>query len=97
MERESKTFCLDRDRRFHRRQTRPMPPNSGTDPARLHRTKKPKTFVQLIRGHYTSLASFVGADPATLRKVAFRKSAFCVVLAPRVRVPQSSMATNSPP
>jgi cobalt-zinc-cadmium efflux system outer membrane protein len=34
-----------------------MPPNSGTDSARLHRSKKPKTFVQLIRGHYTSEAT----------------------------------------
>jgi hypothetical protein len=31
-----------------------MPPDSGTDPARLHRTKKLETLVQLIRGHYTS-------------------------------------------
>jgi hypothetical protein len=31
-----------------------LPPNSGTDPARLNRSKTPQTFVQLIRGHITS-------------------------------------------
>jgi hypothetical protein len=31
-----------------------LPPNSRTDPARLHQPERPQTFVQLIHGHYTS-------------------------------------------
>ena len=34
-------------------ETRPLSPNSGADPARLHGSKEPQTKDQLIRGHYT--------------------------------------------
>jgi hypothetical protein len=47
-------FCLDGHRRFHRGQTRELPPNSGANSAGLHGPNEPQTKVQLIRGHYTS-------------------------------------------
>src|SRR5208337_5023574 len=49
------TATLDCHPGLHRRQTRPLPPNPGTDSARLYRPQEPQTFVQLIRGHYTSV------------------------------------------
>ena len=48
------TATLDCHPGLHRRQTRPLPPNPGTDSARLYRPQEPQTFVRLIRGHYTS-------------------------------------------
>ena len=57
LEREPEAVRLDGYGGVDRRQTRSLPPNSGTDPARLHHTKTAQTFVQLIRGHYTRFLS----------------------------------------
>jgi hypothetical protein len=61
-----KTVRLDCHGRFHRRQTGPLPPNPRTDPARLHHSKTPQTFVQLIRGQLSVRFSMATARvPAT--------------------------------
>src|SRR5260370_38446795 len=55
LEREAQAVHLDRHRRVNPSETRPLPPNLGADPARLHPPAIAQTKVQLIRGRYTSV------------------------------------------
>src|SRR5208337_1387600 len=58
------TATLDCHPGLHRRQTRPLPPNPGTDSARLYRPQEPQTFVQLLRGHYPRACCYSAQLPS---------------------------------